>query len=522
MPAPECERTSFSSLRWLAVVIVAGGAMRVVLGASLGLSVDESYAAVMSREWSLSYFDHPPMTFWWAGLAGRFVGSEAPLLVRLPFILAFAGTTWLMFRLGRFLFGEAAGLSTVVVLNLSLFFSLAAGGWALPDGPLLLFEAAAALCLARATLPMRGAPEADRAVGVGGRLWWIAFGAMTGLAFLSKYHACFLLLGGGAFLLSSRSRIAWLRRPEPYLAVACTAAVSAPVLIWNERHAWASFRFQLGRAAPLEGADATPFLDSLAGQAAWVLPWIWIPLLVLLGDGLCKGPRNARRWLLVCLGAGPVLGFTLLTMLGARGHPHWETPGYFMLLPLLGAEIAGRLEQGVSRPMRAWLVVCGIGFALVVLGLVAEVRNGWAQALMPRLRAEGDPTDDLLDWAPVARQLRAWGLPKPGMLVAGSRWDDAAKLAFAMGPDTPVTSVGEDSRGFDYVGDPVQHVGKDVVLVVRRRSGGEALRLYAPYFRSLRWLGNVDLLRGERPGIVISLYLGEHLHRPLPRLDSLG
>jgi 4-amino-4-deoxy-L-arabinose transferase-like glycosyltransferase len=496
--------------------------MRVGLGAALGLSVDEAYAAVMSREWSLSYFDHPPMTFWWAGLAGEWAGSEAPLLVRLPFIAAFAGTTWMMFCLGRFLFGERAGLWTVVVLNLSLFFSLAAGGWALPDGPLLLFDAAAAYCLARATLARHGALVADAAVEPGSASWWIAFGVFTGLAFLSKYHACFLLLGGGIFLLSSGSRIGWLRRPAPYLAVACAAAVSAPVLVWNERHAWASFRFQLGRSLPIEGAGATPFLDSLAGQATWILPWIWIPLLVVLFTGLRTGPRDARRWLLVCLGAGPVFGFTLLTVLGERGHPHWEAPGYFMLLPLLGAEIARRLEQGHRTWTQVWLTACGVAFVLVVVGLVAHVENGWAQSLAPDLLAKGDPTDDLLDWGPVAGQLGVWGFPKPGMLLAGSRWDDAAKLAHAMGPDTPVTSVGEDSRGFDYVGDPASHVGKDVVLVIRRRSGGEPLRLFAPYFSSLSWLGNVRLARGERPGVEVSVYLGEALRRPLPLLRSLG
>jgi 4-amino-4-deoxy-L-arabinose transferase-like glycosyltransferase len=502
---------------WVVLLILVAAALRIALGSCMGLSVDESYAAVLSRQWSLSYFDHPPMTFWWAGLAGHLTGSEAPLLVRLPFIAAFAATTWLLFRLAQFLFGARAGLWTVVVLNLSLFFAVVAGGWALPDGPLLLFDAAAGYCLARATLTR--AADAD-ATGPGQQAWWIGFGACTGLALLSKYHGCFLLLGGGAFLLSSRSRIGWLRRREPYLAVVCAFAVSAPVLVWNARHGWASFRFQLGRSLPVEGAGATPFLDSLAGQATWILPWIWIPLLASMFAAFRAGPSDARRWLLVCLGAGPVLGFTFLTVLGSRGHPHWEAPGYFMLLPLLGADLARRTGEGRTRT-RIWLAACGVGFALVVAGLVAHVRNGWLQGLAPQLLSKGDPTDDLLDWTPVVEQLHVWGLPKPGMLLAGARWDDAGKLAYAMGPDTPVTSVGEDSRGFAYVGDPASHLGKDVVLVIRRRSEGEPMRLYAPFFRRLRSLGNVALDRGERPGIVVSVYLGEGLRRPLPLLRLL-
>ncbi len=58
-------------------------------------------------------------------------------MVRLPFILLFAGTTWLMYRLTARLFGEPAGLWAAVLLNLSLVFSITSGGWVLPDGPLM-------------------------------------------------------------------------------------------------------------------------------------------------------------------------------------------------------------------------------------------------------------------------------------------------------------------------------------------------------------------------------------------------
>src|SRR4029450_10375010 len=95
-----------------------------------------------------------------------------------------------------------------VLLNVSLFFSVVAGGWVLPDGPLLLFSAGAAYCLARATLSPTGpgpSLEANASPRPEARAWWIGFGVCTGLALLAKYHACFLLLGAGASLPTPRA-----------------------------------------------------------------------------------------------------------------------------------------------------------------------------------------------------------------------------------------------------------------------------------------------------------------------------
>ena len=333
---------------WLLALILVTTAIRLALAATIGLSVDESYAVVMGRRLSLSYFDHPPMVFWWTGLASRIAASESPLVVRLPFIAAFMVTTWLLYRLGGFLFGTRAGLWTAFLLNVSLFLSVAAGGWALPDGPLVLFSAAAAYCLARATIGDRPTPsrEPSGSLAVGSRGWWIGFGVSAGLALLSKYHGLLLLAGTGFYLVTARRRATWLRRRDPYIALALAAMTFLPVLVWNATHEWASFRFQGGRAVPLEETGGTTLLDSVAGQAAWTLPWVWVPLLVVLVAALRAGPPDDRRWLLGCLASGPILAFTLLAAVGARGLPHWEAPGYFMALPLLGAWVA---HEGLAR-----------------------------------------------------------------------------------------------------------------------------------------------------------------------------
>src|SRR5665213_3922610 len=105
------------------LLILAGTLVRLVLSATTGLGIDESYMAGTARTLALGYVDHPPLHVWIVWAAERLFG-EAPIAVRLPFILLFAGSTWLMSRLTARLFGERAGLWAALALTLAPVFSL--------------------------------------------------------------------------------------------------------------------------------------------------------------------------------------------------------------------------------------------------------------------------------------------------------------------------------------------------------------------------------------------------------------
>ncbi|MDE3174185.1 MAG: glycosyltransferase family 39 protein, partial [Gemmatimonadota bacterium] len=321
----------------------------------LGLGVDESYEVVVSRLLSWGYLDHPPLSFWMARVVADLAHSENRVLLRLPFILTFAGTTWLMFRLGARLFGQRAGMYAALLLNLAPVFSLSTGGWILPDGPLDFAMVAAALLLVPVLV------ENDEAHAW---KWWLAAGVMTGVAMLSKYHSAFLLLGTVAFVVTRPEARKWLARPHAYVAVLVAFFIFHPVVLWNAEHAFVSFRFQGGRAVPTHGHHLQSLMQNLAGQAGYLLPWIWVPLVWQLYRALRAGPGDAKRWLLVCLGAGPVLVFTLVSLGGNPGLPHWPAPGYLLLLPLVG-DAAARFESRGSAQagrLHRWLVAAGVAF----------------------------------------------------------------------------------------------------------------------------------------------------------------
>ncbi len=323
----------------VAVLILATLLARLLFAAALGLGIDESYMVAAGRKLQLSYFDHPPIAWWMAWGAAHLTGSESAVVVRLPFIALFALTTFLMYRVTSALFNPAAGLWAAVVLNVDPVLGITAGTWVLPDGPLFAALLATLACLIKA-LRSDGRPAWG---------WWLAAGACAGLALCSKYSAVLTLSGAAAFLASEPTSRRWLMRPHPYVAGIVGLVIFLPVLIWNAEHRWVSFLFQAGRA----GGSLHPFGPILAigGQAAFLLPWIWAPLVWCGFAALRRGPADPERWLLACLAVPPIFFFSVAALWGNVLF-HWAAPGYLMLLPLLGEAIAAsQLDQPVGASL---------------------------------------------------------------------------------------------------------------------------------------------------------------------------
>src|SRR3954471_15461212 len=168
-------------------LIAVSGLLRLALAASLGLGNDEAYHYLFSvhRDWS--YYDHPPMVAVVESLGIALAGGRASeLSVRLGFVALFAGSTWLMARLTSRFYGPRAGWFAALGLNLTAYHSIAAGTFALPDGPLLFFWL---LTLDRLAVALER-PATNHWVAP-----WIWVGLAWGGGMVSKYHAVFLPIG---------------------------------------------------------------------------------------------------------------------------------------------------------------------------------------------------------------------------------------------------------------------------------------------------------------------------------------
>ncbi|MFI5231246.1 MAG: glycosyltransferase family 39 protein [Gemmatimonadales bacterium] len=509
---PKTARSSFSltevDARAVVIAVLAIGTMlRFLVAEATGLGVDESYAVTVARQFSLSYFDHPPLHFWLAGTMARLAHSESGEVVRFPFVVCFAVTTWLMYRIAARFFGENAGALAALLLNISAVFSVTTGGWVLPDGPLMLFMLASVAVIAEILFeaPIRGSDT----------FRWIAAGVFAGLAMLSKYHGVFVLAGTFLFLLTSTPHRKWLARPGPYLGALVACAMFAPVLLWNRGHGWASFVFQGGRAAGRGGLHVGSMLASLAGQAGYVLPWIWVPLMVVLWRALRTGPRDAQRWFLLCLGIGPIAVFTLIALRGDPGLPHWEAPGYLMIFPILGAAVAARLERG-DVLARRWIRWSAWTFVALVVILATQAANGWMERIAPALFAKGDPTTDMVSWRALRPTLDAENLLGHGEFLAAPSWIQAGQAALGAGPDVPVLCLCADPHHFYYMHDDRTFLGRDAVFVKKIKPNEDVVAAFSPYFESFAVADTLVIRRGGAVALEVGIYRARGFRKLFP------
>jgi 4-amino-4-deoxy-L-arabinose transferase-like glycosyltransferase len=496
---PSASAPRFDPAARLALVLIGAFALaRLALAALLGPGFDEAYTIAVARRLDLSYFDHPPLHQWIAHFAALALGEGAA--TRLPFIALFAATGWLMFALTRRLFGARAGLIALFALNVSPFFFASAGGWVVPDGPLLFAFAGAALALAKLFFD---APSPRVAWGL-----WLIVGLWLGLAGLSKYSAALFPLGLVAFLGLSARRRHWFVHPAPYLAALIALAIASPVFIWNWRHDWASFAFQGERGAAGGGWRPAQVGAMALGEIALLTPWLFVPLAAALAVAARRAVADERRLFFVCLALPPILLFTLTPLWGARGLPHWPMPGWFFAFPLLGAWVA---EPWAARYALARWAIVYAGLTLAIASLVvSQAATGWVTRLVPSRAGAVDPTLETLDWGALS------DAPASVHFVVATKWTEAGKIALALGPRMPVLTFSADPRGMAYVDDSARYIGRDGLIVVPERRLAETLAALAPFFAGFEAPQTLTLRRGGGDVMTLALVPAHGLTRAFP------
>ncbi|MBU6448760.1 MAG: glycosyltransferase family 39 protein, partial [Rhodospirillales bacterium] len=337
--------------------------------------------------------------------------------------------------------------------------------------------------------------------------WWLAAGLFAGLAMLSKYNAALVLAGAALGVLLDPAGRRELCKPWPWLGVLLALALFSPVVVWNVQHHWASFSYQGGRATGLRLRPFMP-LSVWGGEALYVLPWLWAPMVWLLVCGFAAGSAKRVSWLLAWAAVIPVLLFAIVG-LWSRTHIlfHWAAPGYLMLFPLLG-------DWAARRSPRLIGIVAGVSGGLLAsaaLLIVALVQFGLPPVLAMRFQPGKSPMLQAVDWVSIGPAM------PPGIdAVAARRWFDAGKIGYALRRDgigMPVTVFGREPHQFAFTTPPESLLGKTVLIIAMPGSTTETWNRFAPDFASIKPGPVLPVLDHGQILLLIPTFIGTDLRR---------
>ncbi|GAB4091561.1 ArnT family glycosyltransferase [Flaviaesturariibacter terrae] len=468
-------------------------AFRLWLAFGLELGNDESYYWMYSRVLKPNYFDHPPMVALLIRLCTLNGLLQSPGALRLGSVLGAALAAWFLFKAVATLHSQRAGFYASVLYQSSFYAGVTAGVYIMPDSPQMIFWTASLWMLARIIRDERD--------------WnnWLLFAVLAGASVMSKVHGGFLAAGLGLFIIVQKR--SWLRLPQLYVAAALLLLIVSPILAWNIRNDFITYRFHSRRVAVDHfNLRFSYALKEAIGQLVFNNP-VNVVLVALGLFGWKKLPDRCRsnlalfNWI-----ALPHAGFLLFVALFRDTTlPHWSGPAYVTLLPLAAVRLAG-------IPRRAFLPRVVVGSALTYLltvcawmGVVHQLPGTYGRK-DTELLGTGDISLDLYGWQEAGaafgnlyRQELAAGRISTGTpLVASYWWGAHLEYYFCRPNGIPFRALGpiRDIREYYWRGDaraPLPAVAYAVL------ASDEHYELPKGYFRKAQVQYRITVDRGGRP-----------------------
>jgi 4-amino-4-deoxy-L-arabinose transferase-like glycosyltransferase len=412
------------------VVTISAGIIRLVLGALIPLFPDETYYWDWSRHLAAGYFDHPPLIAWLIR-AGTTVFGDTSLGVR--FFSIVAGTIAALFvcASARRVAGDRAALIAALVFALM---PLSATGLVLatPDSSLLASAAATVYAVIHA---IEQTPRTKSSLQ-----WWCIAGIALGLAFCSKYTSALLPLGVLAAIATRRHLRARLAEPGPYVATAIALLIFTPVIVWNARHDWVSFAFQVQHGlGGVSGSALKRELDLIGGQLGLVSPILFVMMVIAAVRAFRGNPPSTLLAPLSSL----VFAFFMYAATRRRVEANWPALAYVPAAILLAAH-----TRSVSwdRWLRSGIVLAG------TLTLVAYAHS--IVRILP-LPARRDPVARAHGWEDLARAVNRVYAPKLPISsyrthVGADRYQEASELAYHLENKPEAFALNLTSRANQY------------------------------------------------------------------------
>jgi len=415
---------------WLIALATIG---RLCIAAFIELGNDEVYYLTYAFFPSLSHFDHPPMVGWVIQLFTLNFRFDSELFIRLGPVILSAGSTWIIFKIGTLIRDELTGLIAAIIFTSSIYASVIAGIFIMPDAPQLFFWLAGLYYLLR-VLP----DVSDR----GSKKDFYFAGLFIGLSMLSKYTSVFLWIGAVSYILFFKKQ--WLRRKELYLSILISFVIFLPVLIWNFQNNFISFTYHTERVEVSHmGLRFDYFFTEFFGEVLYNNPLVFIMIIMALIAIIRHRHFLSREHKkIILLTAVPTILLFLSIALTRRTLPHWTGPAYTTLILLAACWQRERIVNHKYSSKSLSLLVPALVLIVVALSVgIGQVNHGWFDKKTQNVSAKdlgsNDVTLDLYGWRQIEKQFKGIkqetedrGLISKDAPIISWRWFPAANLDY--------------------------------------------------------------------------------------------
>ncbi len=488
--------------KWLIGVAIL---VKLTLSFLLELGNDEVYYYTYAVQPDWNHFDHPPMVGWMIQLSTLNLQWVSTLSMRLGSILAAAVSTWMVFSTGKMLHSERAGWIASLLYTFSIYTSIIAGLFIMPDSPQLLFFTWSIYLMTKWVMK----PHLFTVIN------WLGLGCLIGLATLSKVHGLYLWAGFGAFILFHQSKT--LKQPYLYIAAGITLALILPIVYWNIDNDFITYKFHSKRVLHT-GIQLESLVQQMAGELLYQNPMVYVSCLIPLIrfkklKSIFQGPQHqssAVLYLLLWLSLPLIFLFWTISLFNPT-LPHWTGPGFIALFIIAGvywSEASDLLFPILSKWALGFVGLLIIGFVLLVHVFPVQLGSTSSENL-----GEYNPINDVTGWTQFSAEFSQLvtkdvnnGIMMDKSPIIVSKWFPAGHILFytARPIQKQVIAMGglEDVHKFAWLNQvqPSLQIGQDAYFIQPSNLPFDPTPLVLPYFEKQ---AKTDTIQVVKKGLLL-------------------
>jgi hypothetical protein len=481
--------------------------IRCITACFIELGNDEVYYRMYAQYLQWNYFDHPPAVGWLIRFTTANLLVDNEFFIRLGAIISAAITTWTIFLCGRKLNNDYTGFLASFIYSCTIYGSIIAGNFILPDSPQMICWSAGLYLLISITRYNHINRTQKRNL--------LLFGFIAGLGMLCKIHTVFLWLGLLIYILLHNRQ--WFKQPALYIAAIITIALFYPVIMWNINNHFITYLYHSKRVSVANSTiDIGSFLTFTAGQILYLNPIIFF-LIIISTIAAFKNNLplsvSQKRVLLYC--SLPLLFIATIVSLFKNILPHWTGPAYTSLI-LLAATYVSKLNVKTvfEKTVMPKILLAASAFQLLLIlaGIVLiNFMPGTSGKKENKYYGEGDFTLDMYGWKNlqvpfkkiIENDIKDGSMKKDAIIIC-NKWFPASHIDYylAMPLQKKLIAIGDTNEIHQYVWINNERLklrsGDDAYCIVPSNYYVDAKKAYVANFDTIRLSKIIEQRRGGK------------------------